>query len=123
MEKDQSIMAFFTLKENEEFLKDHFDGFPVMPGVLLIESLKQAASLLLNGWAKVESRDLRLDAVQEAKFGQFVKPGSLLRIFTRVTKKEGTRVYFDGRMDLIGEHSVVLGRALSASFSLVPVNY
>ena len=121
VEKGQSITAFFTLKGNEEFLKDHFEGFPVMPGVLLLESLKQAASLLLSGWERSETGELRLDEVEEVKFGQFVKPGSLLRIVARVTKKEGPRVFFDGRMDLMGEHNVPLGRALSASFSLVPV--
>ena len=51
VEKDQSITAFFTLKGSEEFLQDHFEGFPVMPGVLLLESLKQAATLIIGGWA------------------------------------------------------------------------
>ena len=121
VEKDESITAFFTLKGHEEFLRDHFEGFPVMPGVLLLESLKQAASLLMSGWEKSESNDFRLSAVQEVKFGQFVKPGSLLRIFARVVKKEGQRVFFDGRMDLMGEHNIPLGRALTASFSLAPL--
>jgi 3-hydroxyacyl-[acyl-carrier-protein] dehydratase len=120
VEKDQSITAFFALKGSEEFLKDHFDGFPVMPGVLLLESLKQAASLLLAGWAGAENSDFRLEEVREAKFGQFVKPGSLLRIFARVEKKEDGRVFLEGRIDLMGEHNVPLGRALAASFSLVP---
>jgi 3-hydroxyacyl-[acyl-carrier-protein] dehydratase len=121
VEKDQNITAFFTLKGDEEFLKDHFEGFPVMPGVLLLESLKQAASLVVGGWEKSESSDFRIAEVQVVKFGQFVKPGSLLRIMARLTKKEAGRVYFDGRMDLMGEHNVPLGRALSASFALMPV--
>ena len=120
VEKDQSITAFFTLKGGEEFLKDHFEGFPVMPGVLLLESLKQASSLMLGGWEKSESSDFRLDEVQEVKFGQFVRPGNLLRIAARVVKKEGQKVFLEGRMDRKGEHNVSLGRALSASFSLVP---
>ena len=120
VEKDQSITAFFTLKGSEEFLQDHFEGFPVMPGVLLLESLKQASSLMLGGWAKAESSDFRFDSVQEAKFGQFVRPGDLLRVTSRVVKKEGPKIFLEGRMDLIGEHNVSLGRALSASFSLIP---
>ena len=120
MEKDQGITAFFTLKGSEEFLKDHFEGFPVMPGVLLLESLKQAASLLLSGFEKSETSDFRLDEVQEAKFGQFVRPGNLLKISAHQVRKEGRRIFMEGRMDLMGEHNVPLGRALSASFSLVP---
>ena len=122
VEKDRSITAFFTLKGNEEFLKDHFEDFPVMPGVLLLEALRQAAALLLSGWEKSENSDFRLEEVREVKFGQFVRPGGLLRLFARVEKKEGRRVFLEGRMDLMGEHNVPLGRALAASFSLVPAN-
>ena len=121
MEKDKSITAFFTLKGSEEFLQDHFEGFPVMPGVLLLESLKQAASLVLGGWDGADNDVFRFDEVQEVKFGQFVRPGGLLRLTAQVAKKEGARVFFEGRMDLMGEHNVPLGRALTASFSLVPV--
>ena len=92
-----------------------------MPGVLLLESLKQASSLMLGGWAKAENSDFRFGEVQEVKFGQFVRPGSLLKIVARVVKKEGPRTFVEGRMDLMGEHNIPLGRALSASFTLVPV--
>ena len=120
VEKDQNITAFFTLRGDEEFLQDHFEGFPVMPGVLLLESLRQAASLLLSGWEKSEVSEFRLEEIQEAKFGQFVKPGSRLRVSVRLVRNEGRRSFFDGRMELMGEHQVPLGRALTASFSLVP---
>ena len=121
VEKDQSITAFFTLKGTEEFLQDHFEDFPVMPGVLLLESLKQAASLILGAWANADTPYFRLDEVQEVKFGQFVKPGSLLRIMARLVKKEGSRAFMEGRMDLMGESGNPVARALTASFSLVPV--
>jgi 3-hydroxymyristoyl/3-hydroxydecanoyl-(acyl carrier protein) dehydratase len=121
VEKGQSITAFFTLKGNEEFLQDHFENFPVMPGVLLLESLKQAATLLLGGWQNSDNTHFRLDEVQEVKFGQFVKPGSLLRIFARLVEKKGHRASLEGRMDLVGESGSPIGRALTASFSLVPV--
>ena len=120
VEKDQGITAFFTLKGDEEFLKDHFDGFPVMPGVLLLESLKQAASLLLSGFEKSEGSNFRLEEVQEVKFGQFVRPGDLLRISARISKKETGRVLIEGRIERMGESNAPVGRALGAHFSLVP---
>ena len=46
--KNEFLTAVFKLKGSEEFLKDHFEGFPVMPGVLLLEALKQASERL---WA------------------------------------------------------------------------
>ena len=117
VEKDQSITAFFTLKGSEEFLKDHFEGFAVMPGVLLLESLKQAAGLLLSGWEKSESGAYRLCEVEEAKFGQFVRPDSLLRVSARVVKTEGRKKVLDGRIDLM-QDALSAGKALSAKFSL-----
>ena len=121
VEKDQSITAFFTLKGTEEFLRDHFEDFPVMPGVLLLESLKQASALMIAGWSASDTPDFKLDEVQEVKFGQFVKPGSLLRIAARLVKKEGARAWVEGRMDLISESGNPVARALTASFSLTPV--
>ena len=117
VEKGQSITAFFTLKGNEEFLLDHFEGFPVMPGVLLLESLRQAASEL---WRQTDaSRSLsRLSEVREVKFGQFVKPGSRLRLFVTMTGRSDGRADFDGRVDLTNEEGGPGPRALVASFSL-----
>lgn len=116
---NESLTAYFTLKGNEEFLKDHFSDFPVMPGVLQLESLKQAACLLLTK-SEEGAAPHRLEKIGTVKYGQFVKPGSLLKIFVRLVKKESPRVFFEGRIDLVdGEKS--LGRAILADFSLVPV--
>ena len=119
VEKGQSITAFFTLKGDEEFLLDHFEGFPVMPGVLLLESLKQAAQALLlrsagNGTA------YRLSELKEAKFGQFVKPGGKLQLSVKLVHREDSRADFEGRVNLTGDGTPG-PRVLQASFSLVPV--
>ena len=119
VEKGQSITAFFTLKGDEEFLLDHFEGFPVMPGVLLLESLKQAACALLAEDSKNGSF-YRLEAVHEVKFGQFVKPGSRFEITVRRTGSEGARTDFEGRARLV-EGEVPGARVLQAAFSLVPL--
>ena len=119
VEKGQSITAFFTLKGDEEFLLDHFDGFPVMPGVLLLESLKQAACALLADGSKNGSF-YRLQAVHEVKFGQFVKPGSRFEIKVRRIRNEGDRIDFEGRARLI-EAEAPGARVLQAEFSLVPL--
>ena len=115
IKKDDHLTAFFTLKGSEEFLKDHFDGFPVMPGVLLLESLKQAALHLLSAGA--DGLLYRLARVDSAKFGQFVKPGSLLKLQVRIVRKEQNLTHFEGRIDLINEKSAPT-KALLADFSL-----
>jgi 3-hydroxyacyl-[acyl-carrier-protein] dehydratase len=100
----------------EEFLLDHFEGFPVMPGVLLLESLKQTACTLLK---ESTGSDFfyRLAAVPQVKFGQFVRPGSRVEMRVRLTRQEGPRADFEGQARLI-EDGKPAARALQASFSL-----
>ena len=112
--KDQSLTAYFTLTGDEEFLKDHFSGFPVMPGVLLLEALKQASQKILH---PIDAS--RFVSAEDVKFGQFVKPGSHLRIQSKFLKKEGPLHYFDGRIDLMNAAGdKAQGKALTASLIL-----
>lgn len=116
VKKGESLTAFYTLRGTEEFLQDHFEGFPVMPGVLLLESLKQAASRLVALSSGIPSPFFRLARAEEVRFGQFVRPGSLLKIFVRKLKEEGRFVFFEGRIDLEKR------KALSANVVLEPVS-
>ena len=121
VDKNDSLTAFYTLTGQEEFLKNHFEGFPVMPGALLIESLKQAALSLLVLSGDFEKDFFRLVSVEEAKFGQFVQPVSHLKISVRILKKEGMTNFFEGRIDRVAMPSeTVLGKALSATLTLAP---
>ena len=116
--KGESLTAYYTLTGKEEFLKDHFENFPVMPGVLLLEMVRQAASTLLmlsNGSDKTR---YRLADAEEVKFGQFVKPGSKLKVSVHLIKHENSKDLFDGRIDLV---NAPFGKALSATLALVPI--
>ena len=118
----ESITAFFELKGTEKFLKDHFQGFPVMPGVLLLEVLKQAACALLNRSGSQDNAPFyRLARVDDVKFGQFVRPGSRLKAFVRMAgEADPSGHHFEGRLDWVnGQDS--RGKVLSAEFQLVPV--
>lgn len=119
LKKNESVTAFYTLKGTEEFLKDHFSGFPVMPGVLMFETLRQAASWLLAVSGDFEEPYFRAAGAENLKFGQFVRPGSRLEIFARLLRKQGDRRFFEGRIDLAGDSP---RKALTADFTLVPVS-
>ena len=69
-------------KENSIF-EGHFPGYPIMPGVLLIESMAQASGWLLLALMKFERMPF-LAAVKEAKMRGFVPPGELLTIDANV---------------------------------------
>lgn len=124
-EPGRGLTAFFTLKGNEEFLQDHFGEFPVMPGVLMLESLKQAA-----GWAEAiesgfERPYHRLAGADNVKYGQFVKPGHHLKIRADFVRREGRLVTYDGRIDRVEapvSGAAELGRVLSAGVLIEPVD-
>lgn len=67
----------------EEYLQDHFATFPVLPGVMMVESLVQAARLVLDRrTADAGAAPCRwvLGKVRALKYGTFVRPGSSLRV-------------------------------------------
>ncbi len=74
LEPGRRIVAIKNVTVNEEFFQGHFPGMPLMPGVLMIESLTQVASLLVT-----DGRVL-LRGVENAKFRKQVVPGDRLRL-------------------------------------------
>jgi 3-hydroxyacyl-[acyl-carrier-protein] dehydratase len=120
LKKDAALSASFTLTGEEEFLKDHFSGFPVMPGVLLLESARQAASLLSAYSSGFETPFFRLVRAEDVRFGHFVRPGASLAIRVTRAGSEGGASVFDARIDVSGEGS---GKALSARLFLAPVDF
>ena len=121
VKKNESLTAFFTLKGSEEFLQDHFKGFPVMPGVLLLESLKQAAQSLLVLSDGEKAPYYRLTRAEDVRFGHFVKPDSGLKIFVQQLAKKGDSVPFEGRIELLGPEGTAGKKALTARIVLEPV--
>lgn len=117
VKKDEAVTVFFTLKGDEEFLKDHFEAFPVMPGVLQLEALKQAAVTLLVESRGGSKQAYHLTEAADVRFGQFVRPGSRLRIQVRLTGTQGSRAQCSGRIDLMRDGQAA-GRCLSADLTL-----
>jgi 3-hydroxyacyl-[acyl-carrier-protein] dehydratase len=69
------VVALKNVTVNDPYLQDHFPGNPLMPGVLLVESMAQTAGLLLpKGSAAV------LAQIKEARFRSPVIPGDQIRI-------------------------------------------
>jgi UDP-N-acetylglucosamine acyltransferase len=80
------IVAHKNLTVNEEFFTGHFPGAPLMPGVLMIETLTQAATLLLAD--QVAGR-VTLRGVENAKFRRQVVPGDQLRLEVSLARRRG----------------------------------
>src|SRR5207253_9971886 len=64
----------------EEYLADHFPTFPVLPGVMMLEAITQAAGWLLHHRRNFEKSIAVLREARNVKYGQFVAPGNFLRV-------------------------------------------
>ena len=70
----ESIVVTKNVTINESFFQGHFPGNPVMPGVLIIEALAQAASILILKSEKFAGKTAYLGAIKDAKFRKIVRP-------------------------------------------------
>jgi 3-hydroxyacyl-[acyl-carrier-protein] dehydratase len=85
------IVGIKNVTINEPFFIGHFPEFPVMPGVLIIESMAQVAGVLVL--SQIEDRKNKLvllASIEEAKFRKPVRPGDQLRIEMKVAKRKQT---------------------------------
>ncbi|MBX3352910.1 MAG: hypothetical protein KF684_08235 [Phycisphaeraceae bacterium] len=73
------IVVHKTVSNAEEYLLDHFPGFPVLPGVLMLETMVQAARRLLAAKDPALSRHV-LGLARNVKYGALVRPGETLRV-------------------------------------------
>lgn len=77
---DQRIVALKNVSLAEEYLADHFPSFPVLPGVMMLETLVQAGRLLLATQAWDNNRPLVLAEVRNVRYGNMVRPGQSLQV-------------------------------------------
>jgi UDP-N-acetylglucosamine acyltransferase len=91
-EPGRRLVAVKNVTVNEEFFLGHFPGTPVMPGVLMVESWAQAASLLLFGDREPLEECAWLRGVDKAKFRRQVVPGDRLQLEITLGRRRGSVV-------------------------------
>jgi len=105
LELDKEILAVKAVSFNEQFFQGHFPGRPIMPGVLQIEALAQAAGILavetleLAGSGKL----VYFMAIEEAKFRAPVEPGVLLQLNVGFVQKRAKVCKFWGKASVDGK--------------------
>lgn len=99
IEEGKSIVATKNVTINEEFFNGHFPGFPVMPGVLIVEAMAQAGGILalqdLGG--DLGTKKIFFMSIEKARFRKPVVPGDQLRIEVHIERRRKTVWRMDGK--------------------------
>ncbi len=89
---DRELVALKNVTFNEPYFKGHFPGRPVMPGVLQIEAMAQAAGVLMLRQVASEGKVAFFMSCDKVKFRRAVSPGDQILIHVKITKTRGNKI-------------------------------
>lgn len=85
----ESAVAYKHVKESEWYFKGHFPGNPIMPGVLITESLAQAGAIAILSMEENKGRNALFGGIDKMKFKKMVVPGDTLKLEVKIIKRKG----------------------------------
>jgi 3-hydroxyacyl-[acyl-carrier-protein] dehydratase len=114
---DDRIVGVKFVSLAEEYLADHFPTFPVLPGVMMLEAITQAAGWLLHQRRNFACSIAVLKEARNVKYGQFVAPGNFLRVDVELNKLTDTGATFKASGS-VGTEQALQARLELAYFNL-----
>jgi 3-hydroxyacyl-[acyl-carrier-protein] dehydratase len=100
----ETIVGIKNVTVNEPHFTGHFPGFPVMPGVLIIEAMAQVSGILVAHLAPhTRGKIMFLASVEDAKFRKPVVPGDQLRIEMKILRLKTTIAKIQGVVTVDGQ--------------------
>ena len=117
----KSITAIKNLTLAEEYLQDHFPGFPIMPGVLMVESLVQTSAWLMRHSLDFRYSTILLKEAKAVKFNSFVAPGKTLEVVSKLHRANEAQWSFKATGTVAGK-SVVSARLTLEQFNTGELN-
>jgi 3-hydroxyacyl-[acyl-carrier-protein] dehydratase len=106
VEPGRLLQASKNLTLGEEYLADHFPTFPVMPGVLMLQSLVEASSWLLRATEDFRHSIIVLREAKGVKYGTFMQPGGRMNITVELVEKDDSLASFKGKGEAEGNTTV-----------------
>ena len=102
-EPGKRLVALKNVTVSEEFFQGHFPGYPVMPGVLIVEAMAQAGCvMMLSGVEDPQNKVPFFAGIDRCKFRRPVVPGDQLRLELEVLRQRGASCKLQGQA-LVGE--------------------
>jgi len=117
---EQTIEAIKNFTINEPFAQGHFPGNPIMPGVMMIEAMAQASTVLAFKYIEsnqditkyFKSLDVLFSSADDVKFKQVVRPGDQLHIISNMIRNARNLFEFEARVEV--ENIIVAQARLKA---------
>ncbi|MBN1909462.1 MAG: beta-hydroxyacyl-ACP dehydratase [Pirellulales bacterium] len=117
LELGARIVAVKNLSLAEEYLGDHFPGFPVMPGVLMLQAMTEAATWLIRQTEDFAHSMIVLRRAGNVKYGQFVQPGQTLTVTAEIQDQDESETRIKAR-GTVGGRLTVAGRITLGRYNL-----
>ncbi len=117
LEPGVRIVGLKTPGDSDDYLRDHFPLFPVLPGVMMLEAMYQAAAWLIRHDDDFADSMVLLQEVKTVKYADLVQPGQQLKIIAELNKREENRAWFKTR-GMVEDQTVVSGRLILGHFNL-----
>lgn len=85
----ESAIAYKHVSEDELYFKGHFPGNPIMPGVLITESLAQTGAIAILSLETNKGRNALFAGIDKMRFKKQVVPGDVLKLEVKIIKQKG----------------------------------
>jgi len=117
---ETKIKTTKEISPDEPFFKGHYPGNPIMPGVLICESIFQTGAILLSSIIGYIGDGIPvLTRINNAKFKNMVKPGDLLDIEAELVEKVSNAFFLKGSASVAGKTVVTVEFAVSLAKAVI----
>lgn len=117
LEAGKRIAAIKNLSLAEEYLADHFPGFPVMPGVFMLEAMTQAGAWLVRASEDFAHSMVTLKEARNVKYANFVEPGQTLCLTAEIIGQDERETKLKAQ-GTVGDVQVVSARLVLERYNL-----